>query len=147
MSANGSARSRRRKGQSERDQSCVRARDADKYGARFGGAETGSGRKFVGLTTTTRAPSAHAVRPSLKTKLRDIATLDAVVALYKGGSRVMPTQGFNPRLFDRREESVSCRRCRGGAEHRIRAGVQRRGIASAVRIRPVFAKQLSRISG
>lgn len=45
MSANRSARSRRRNGQSERDQSCVRAGDADKYGARFGGAETGSGRK------------------------------------------------------------------------------------------------------
>lgn len=47
MSANRSARSRRRNGQSERDQSCVRAGDADKYGARFGGAETGSGRKAL----------------------------------------------------------------------------------------------------
>lgn len=47
MSANRSARSRRRKGQSERDQSCVRAGDADKYGAPFGGAETGSGRKAL----------------------------------------------------------------------------------------------------
>jgi|GEM_PF-1606814 len=68
-------------------------------------------------------------------------------SLQGEGIRVMSTQGLYLRLFDRRQESVSCRRCRRGAEHRIRAGVQRRGIALSLCIRPIFAKQLSCIRG
>lgn len=83
MSANRSARSRRGKGQSERDQSCVRA------GPLTSTAPDSEERRLD--RAEKRWPDDHhpcSKRARSETepenKLRDIAILDAVVALYKG---------------------------------------------------------------